>query len=520
MLKKTMGMASEELQSILDEVGVDSFPKAKALYLKDVMIVDEEGAAIDPEDLDVEVKFKDAIQGYDEEEEEVALELKAEEEEEEEADATAPRPKPATSSAPKGGAGQPAKKRDRFGNVIRSADIEQIVSKTVKDQLSGSVRVKAHDMRVDAHRETRPIWGAMKHFSRIDMPNKEETAYRFGRWAAACMGHRKSVDWCNNNGIQTKAHLETVNSAGGFLVPDEFSNSLITLREEYGVFRRNASIEPMSSDTKRIPKRSATLSANFVGEAVAGTETTQTFQQVNLVAKKLMVLTTISNELNEDAMINLGDSVAGEIAYAFALKEDECGFLGDGTSTYGGIVGAIEAINAVSSNLSIETCTGGDTTAATVILDDIHDLLGGLPMYADTPNCKFYMHKSFFSACFERLVYDSGGVTAREISQGALGTTLFGYPVEFTPVMVTGSAADGAGATNKLKYPVLFGDLGMACAMGDRRSNTITFSDSALNAFEQDEIVVRGTERFDIQVHAPGTAAEAGPLRALKLAAS
>jgi HK97 family phage major capsid protein len=52
-----------------------------------------------------------------------------------------------------------------------------------------------------------------------------------------------------------------------------------------------------------------------------------------------MVLTTVSNELNEDAFVNLADDVAGEIAYAFAKKEDECGFVGDGTSTYGGIEG-------------------------------------------------------------------------------------------------------------------------------------------------------------------------------------
>jgi HK97 family phage major capsid protein len=95
----------------------------------------------------------------------------------------------------------------------------------------------------------------------------------------------------------------------------------------------------MSSDTLRVPRRSATLSASFVGEATAGTESTQTFESVLLVAKKAMVLTTVSNELNEDAFVNLADDVAGEIAYAFAKKEDECGFIGTGTSTYGGIEG-------------------------------------------------------------------------------------------------------------------------------------------------------------------------------------
>ncbi len=65
---------------------------------------------------------------------------------------------------------------------------------------------------------------------------------------------------------------------------------------------------------------------------------------MRLTAKKLMVLTKYSNELNEDAVLNIGDDLAGEIAYAFALKEDQCGFLGDGTSTYGGITGVTTAL--------------------------------------------------------------------------------------------------------------------------------------------------------------------------------
>ncbi|MFN9899234.1 MAG: phage major capsid protein, partial [bacterium] len=69
------------------------------------------------------------------------------------------------------------------------------------------------------------------------------------------MGHQKSAQFCKNSGIQVKAHSEGVNSAGGFLVPDEFENEIVTLREQYGVFRRNARVMPLASDGKRIPTR-------------------------------------------------------------------------------------------------------------------------------------------------------------------------------------------------------------------------------------------------------------------------
>jgi HK97 family phage major capsid protein len=303
----------------------------------------------------------------------------------------------------------------------------------------------------------------------------------------------------------TKGHTESVNSAGGFLVPDEFESSLISLRERYGVFRRNAKIVPMTSDTKRMPRRKSTLTAYAIGEAAPGTESQQVFDQVNLVAQKFMVLTTASNELNEDAIVNLGDDIANEIAYAFALKEDECGFTGTGTSTFGGIVGVTQSLLDVDSSVAnvkgLFDATG--STWAAVTIADINSLMAALPAYADSPACKWYCSKAFYHNVMERLAYAAGGVTARDIKDGSAAPNFFGYPVEFTQVMPRATATG---------VSLLFGDLSMAAYFGDRRQTSIAFSDSALNAFEQDEIAVRGTERFDIKVANVGDTVEAGPI--------
>ena len=499
-MQKTIKQVQQDLQGLLDEVGADDFPRTKALYLKDVQIMDEDGNKIDPESIDMSIEIAPAKKMEEDEEEKAMTEEEEAEKMEKEEE-------------------EKAEKEEE--ETKKSFDIEAAVSKAVSKALAtkNNVKSKGLDMRIDNDREGLKRWGSLKHINRIQTASgdPELEAYKFGRWAAACMGHRKSMDWCSDRGIQTKAHLETVNSQGGFLVPDQFSDTLISLREKYGVIRRAAKIEPMTSDTKRIPMRSATLSASFVGEATAGTESTQTFQQVSLVAKKLMVLTTISNELNEDSLINLGDSVAGEIAYAFAKKEDECGFLGDGSSTYGGIVGIANALIGVSSNAGINTLGGTDAAVSDIDINDLHELLAKLPAYADTPNTKWYMHKSVYSAAVEKFIYAANGASSTELSAGTGAPKLFGYDVEFVSAMPTSATADGTSATLALRVPILFGDLGMACSFGDRRSNTISFSDSALNAFEQDEIVVRGTERFDFQVHTPGTSSEGGPLVAIKL---
>jgi predicted phage gp36 major capsid-like protein len=46
-----------------------------------------------------------------------------------------------------------------------------------------------------------------------------------------------------------------------------------------------------------------------------------------------------SNELLSHSAADVAEFVAGEIAYAFAAKEDDCGYNGDGTSGVGGIAG-------------------------------------------------------------------------------------------------------------------------------------------------------------------------------------
>lgn len=364
-----------------------------------------------------------------------------------------------------------------------AAGIEEKVAKSVRSALGIRTTGGVGPMAVSAEPKA---WENAKQYGRLKAFKTKESAYRFGAFCLAAMGHQKSAQFCRNSGIQVKAHSEGVNSAGGFLVPDEFENEIVTLREQYGVFRRNAKIYPMASDTLRISKRTAGLTAYFVGEINAGTESTQTFDSVQLIAKKLMCITTVSNELLEDALVNIGDDIANEVAYAFSLKEDDAGFNGTGTSTYGGIVGLAGALT----DATYQIADGSQTAHSGVTKDEITAGLKKLPNWAfQRNNVKIYCHKSVYHAVFERLAMAAGGATANETANG-IAPRYFGIPVEFSQVMPTTESAD--------RVYAYIGDLSQACFLGDRRATAIAFSDSALNAFEQDERVVRGTERFDI----------------------
>lgn len=447
---KTMNLSdfSAVLEKAAKQKGEAGAIAQKALVLENYMIVDDAGMAVDPASLDVVIK------------------------------AAAP-------AAPE---------------MEADAVTEETVAKSVRKNLAQEVLAQKFHVRAEMAQD----WDKARVFGRLKNLKSQESAYKFGRWALGALGHVKSAEWCKANGIpliRMKGHVEGINSQGGFTVPDEFENELITLREQYGVFRRNARVVAMSSDVKRIPKRASTVTAYFVGEAAAITESQQAFDQVQLVAKKLGVVTTISSELNEDNVVNLGDDLAGEIAYAFALKEDDCGFNGDGTSTYGGIVG----LDASLTDTTYQVADMTQTTYAAVTLANLTVGLRKLPAWASQRNnVKIYCSKNAYHGIFERLAMNAGGVTAAEMVNGIAQPRFYGYPVEFTQVIPV-TEQDGA----EFAY---FGDLSLGCYFGDRRQQTVAFSDSALNAFEQDEIAVRGTQRFDIVCANVGSAAASGAL--------
>ena len=59
----------------------------------------------------------------------------------------------------------------------------------------------------------------------------------------------------------------------------------------------------------------------------------------------------------------------------------------------------------------------------------------------------------------------------------------------------------------------LFGDIAMAATFGDRRGMTVARSTEY--KFAEDQIAIKATERFDINIHDIGDTTNAGPVVAL-----
>jgi HK97 family phage major capsid protein len=343
----------------------------------------------------------------------------------------------------------------------------------------------------------------------------ELRAYRAGMWArAALFNDQRAANWCLNNGLGFDirgAMSTTSNPDGGFLVPDEMSQSIIDLREQYGVFRRNCRVWPMGSDTLMIPRRAGGITIGAIGEnpSSAISQSTPTFGSVQLVAKKAGGLSLLSSEIAEDAVIDLADWIAGEFAYGFALFEDQCGFIGDGTSTYLGIRGLMNLLT----EANVATYIGAVTVATAthnlfseIDVPDLAKLMAALPQYAKM-NAKFYCSSVFVELVFNRLKAQAGGNTVQTLG-GAPGDNYLGYPIVVSQVLPAGPSTD----YDALPM-VLFGDLTKSSALGDRRQVRVFPSEHRY--MDTDQIGIRGTERFDIVHHDLGDGTTAGPMVAL-----
>lgn len=338
----------------------------------------------------------------------------------------------------------------------------------------------------------------------------EEQAYKAGQFVLATMFKRENAkEWCIQNGMEAnlKAQAETSNAAGGFLVPTEFENTIIDLREEYGTFRGSVGVTPMGSDSMTVPRRAGGVTAYFVAENAQLTESQKSWNQISLAAKKLGALVRMSTELSEDAVINIADDLASEIAYAFAQKEDDCGWNGDGTSTYGNITGVLRKFtDGVNSLVGAVNAASAHDTFAEIDANDLAGVMAKCPKYA-LKTAKWYCSQPAWAMIFQRLIQAAGGATMAETVSGVRVPQYMGYDVVIDQLLPTSLT------TINGTPMVLFGDLRKATTMGERRGVRIKTSEDRY--FEYDQIGIQGTERFDINVHDVGDTSVAGPLLAL-----
>jgi len=315
----------------------------------------------------------------------------------------------------------------------------------------------------------------------------------------------------DSNGRKT---MTGSSQAAGSLVTVEQVPSIIMLLEQYGKYRANAQNVPMGAGQTTQPKIDGLLTGYVPGEGGTITETSPDIPVVTLTPRTINYLTGYSIELEDDALVALGEMLAGLFARSMAYDEDRIGFLGDGTSTYfgmTGITGALRAVDATIGNIK-SLVVGAGNAYSELTLANFESLVGTLPEFADDGEAKWYVHRYFFWTIMVKLALAAGSGTATEILAGKVihQRTYLGYSVEFTQVMPKVEANS--------QICALLANLRQGAMLGTRGG--IEFAQSSERYFEKGVVAVRGRDRIAVNAFGVGDTTKAGPICGLITASS
>ena len=323
-------------------------------------------------------------------------------------------------------------------------------------------------------------------------------------------GHKPSLDQLSGMGLPAATLNTTSNSEGGYLVPEVLADAILELMIEYGVIRRLADVVPMSSDTWKTSRWVTGVTAYWISEGQAPSQSEPGWDMVTLTAKNLAAYGKMSRQLNEDSLFALGEKWAMAAGQAFARAEDNAAFNGDGTSTYGGITGLFPKLTDAANAASVYTATGHSSVGA-LTLADYSAVVGMYPTYQGARPA-WLCHKEVWAASMMPLQLAAGGATPADI-RGRVTPEFLGYPVEFVEV------APRLAEVSESSIPILFGDLKLTTKLGDRRRQT--FETGKINDdMIRQLMTLFASSRVDIVNHTitdPKNSAKPGPILGLKL---
>jgi HK97 family phage major capsid protein len=279
-------------------------------------------------------------------------------------------------------------------------------------------------------------------------------------------------------------------STGAYLVPAPLLAEVFILVEKWGVARRYFRSIPMTADSLKLDSLVTEATAYWVTQGNNITASDIVFGQGTLSVAKLAGISTWTSEVDEDSAVAYLPIFTASLARAIAKKEDLAGFIGDGTSTYGGFTGLLEA------STNIVTMDTGKIAFTDAVADDYKAL-------RDAVNIDFRMGAMWWLSPstvsgLEGEKDKQGRYIYREPAAG-LPAMLWGYPIADS-VGINALTKSTAAAT---KFAAFGNPSYMLMAV--RRQLDLVVSregvidngtDVLFNALQADGAIVRMTERI------------------------
>ncbi len=307
--------------------------------------------------------------------------------------------------------------------------------------------------------------------------------------------------------------------SGQALVPVGSDADLHQLIRTHGVTRRSARPVNMTSDQVLRPKATGDLTVYYPEDGGAGTESSKTFTNVRLQAKKGIVITKMSKSITEDSVINIADDAGRDVVRAVAKQEDNSLFNANGTGSANGYIpqtngilwqigsgGASAAtawVQTTETSSNSRVFKSSATTPLGITLSDVVATMAKVGSFVGL-NPAFHCTAEIAHAIFTRLAASVGGIQPMQLEGLGPVMSFLGKPVIINNVMTT--SLD----TGSNKQLFVYGDLALAADFGERFGLRTEISDQKY--WDEDNLGLKGTVRHDINVHELGSTTSAGPV--------
>jgi HK97 family phage major capsid protein len=288
-------------------------------------------------------------------------------------------------------------------------------------------------------------------------------------------------------------------TAGGFLVPTEFSQDVIELLRPSGVIRSMGPlVMPMNSGSLKVPRITSGTSASYIGENQNISKTQLETGQLTLTFKKLAALIPISNDLLRYSAPSADGIVRDDVVRAISQREDQAFIRDNGMSgTPKGLKYQIHAANKFNA-------------AASVSLANVTTDLGKAMRYIMDANITLIIQQAatggvdvrpgwiFAPRTWQYLTTVQTGTGQYAFREEMLRGTLWGFPYRVTTQVETDLGASSNASE------VYFGAFAHA-VIGESTGLLVDASQDAayhdgsnvVAAFSQDQTVIRVIAEHD-----------------------
>jgi HK97 family phage major capsid protein len=140
--------------------------------------------------------------------------------------------------------------------------------------------------------------------------------------------------------LEVKAKLTTQSDPdGGFLVPEEVSDTIDRVLGTVSVMRQIATVMPVGSSTYKKLVNMGGANSGWVGEEEARPETnTPTLREMAFELMELYAMPATTQQMLDDGIVDIGAWLAEEVNIAFADQEGAAFISGDGTKKPRGVL--------------------------------------------------------------------------------------------------------------------------------------------------------------------------------------